>query len=131
MTATVYHRREESSFRMLIRYPRYAFNTKDMCRRVAVRGYDYVTNASIVTRTPLTTIIRKLCLGVFGHIIMSPTARHPSQRHSGLRPPSSWIHPIGPPPIRWADQIEVDFVQMPIPIFSITIVSPIIMIYIH
>ena len=42
-----------------------AFNTKALRRIVGVRWYDYVTNASILTRTrqpPLTTTIRKLRL---------------------------------------------------------------------
>ena len=48
-----------------------AFNTKALRRIVGVRWYDYVTNASILTRTgqpTLTTTIRKLRLGAFGQI---------------------------------------------------------------
>ena len=47
-----------------------AFNAKALRRIVGVRWYDYVTNASILTRTrqpPLTTTIRKLRLNAFGH----------------------------------------------------------------
>ena len=48
-----------------------AFNTKALRRIVGVRWYDYVTNASMLSRTgqpPLTTTIRKLRLGAFEHI---------------------------------------------------------------
>ena len=39
---------------------------------------------------------------------MPYTTRHPSHRHSGLYPPSSWRRPRGRPPLRWADQLVTD-----------------------
>ena len=62
-----------------------AFNTKALHRIVGVRWYDYVTNASILTRTgqpPLTTTIRKLRVPSDTSAVCN---RHPSHRHSGFQ----------------------------------------------
>ena len=87
-----------------------AFNTKALRRIVGVRWYDSVTNASILTRTgqpPLTTTIRKLRLGAFGHICrMQPGTQAIDILVS--TPPASWRRPRGRPPLRWADQIAKD-----------------------
>ena len=87
-----------------------AFNTKALRRIVGVRWYDYVTNASMLTRTrqpPLTTTIRKLRLSAFGHICRL----HPGTQAIDIlvsKPPSSRRRPRGRPPLRWADQIAND-----------------------
>ena len=84
-----------------------ALNTKALRRIVCVRLYDYVTNASIFTRTgqpPLTTSICKLRLSAFGHICRL----HPGTQAISIvapTPPSSWRRPRGRPPVSWADQI--------------------------
>ena len=79
-----------------------AFNTKDLRRIVGVRWYDYVTNASILSRIgqpPLTTTIRKLRLGAFGHICRLQPGTQAIDILAST-PPSSWR--------RWADQIVND-----------------------
>ena len=74
---------------------------KVICHIVGVRWYDQATNASIFTRTTqpgggggaLTTIIRKLHLGTFGHIsYMLSATRHPAIDILASTPSSSW-HP--------------------------------------
>ena len=87
-----------------------AFNTKALRRIVGVRWYDYVTNASILSRTgqpPLTTTIRKLRLGAFGHICRLQPGTQAIDILAST-PPSSWRRPRGRPPLRWADQIVND-----------------------
>ena len=87
-----------------------AFNTKALRRIVGVRWYDYVTNASILSRTgqpPLTTTIRKLRLGAFGHICRLQPGTQAIDILAST-PPSSWRRPRGRPPLRWADQIIND-----------------------
>ena len=87
-----------------------AFNTKALRRIVGVRWYDYVTNASILTRTgqpPLTTTIRKLRLGAFGHICRLQPGTQAIDILAST-PPSSWRRPRGRPPLRWAEQIMKD-----------------------
>ena len=87
-----------------------AFNTKALRRIVGVRWYDYVTNASILFRTgqpPLTTTIRKLRLGAFGHICRLQPGTQAIDIPAST-PPSSWRRPRGRPPLRWADQIVND-----------------------
>ena len=87
-----------------------AFNTKSLRRIVGARWYDYVTNASLLTRTeqpPLTTTICNLRLSAFGHICRL----HPGTHAIGIlgsKPPSSWRRPGGRPPLRWADQTTND-----------------------
>ena len=86
------------------------FNTKAIRRIVGVRWYDYVTNASILSRTgqpPLTTTIRKLRLSVFGHICRLQPGTQAIDILTST-PPSSWRRPRGHPPLRWADQIVKD-----------------------
>ena len=89
-----------------------AFNTKAFRRIVGVRWCDYVTNASILTRTgqpPLTTTIRKLRLSAFGHICrLQPGIQAIDIVILASKPPSSWRRPRGRPPLRWADQIITD-----------------------
>ena len=68
-----------------------AFNTNALCPIVGVCWYDYVTNTSILIRTPqppLTTMSNPQTTRAFGHIyaICNPVTRHPSYRHSGLHP---------------------------------------------
>ena len=73
-----------------------AFNAKALRHIVGVRRYDYVMNASIIARTgqpPVTIIIRKLRLGVFGHVCRL----QPDIRHSGLHPTSIMAPPLGWP----------------------------------
>ena len=87
-----------------------AFNTKALRRIVGVRWYDYVTNASILSRTrqpPLTTTIRKLRLSAFGHICRLQSCTQAIDILAS-KPPSSWRRPRGRPPLRWADQIVND-----------------------
>ena len=87
-----------------------AFNTKSLRRIVGVRWYDDVTNASILSRTgqqPLTTTIRKLRLGAFGHICRLQPGTQAIDILAST-PPSSWRRPRGRPPLRWADQIVND-----------------------
>ena len=85
-------------------------DTKALRRIVGVRWYAYVRSASILTSTgqcPLTTIIRKLRLGTFGHICrLQPSTQTIDILAS--TPPSSWLRPRGRPPLRWADQVTKD-----------------------
>ena len=77
---------------------------------MGVRWYDYVTNASILTRTVqplLTTTIRKLRLGAFGHICRLQPGTQAIDILAST-PPASWRRPRGRPPLRWADQIIKD-----------------------
>ena len=74
-----------------------AFNTKALRRIVGVRWYDYVTNASILTRTgqpTLTTTIRKLRLGAFGHICRLQPGTQVIDILAST-PPASWRRPRG------------------------------------
>ena len=87
-----------------------AFNTKALRRIAGVRCYDYITNASIVIRTaqpPLTTTIRKLRLGAFGHICRLQPGTQAIDILASTSP-SSWRRPRGRQPFRWADQIIKD-----------------------
>ena len=87
-----------------------AFNTKALRRIVGVRWYDYVTNASIPSRSgqpPLTTTICKLRLSAFGHICrLQPGTQ--AIDILDYTPPPSWRRPRGRPLLRWADQIVND-----------------------
>ena len=77
---------------------------------VCVCWYDYVTNASILTRTrqpPLTTTICKIRLSAFGHICRLQPGTQAIDILAST-PPSSWRRPRGRPPLRWADQIVND-----------------------
>ena len=90
-----------------------AFNSKALRRIVGVRwhrphikvGKDEEKKKT--GQPPLTTTIRKLRLGAFGHICRLQTGTQAIDILAST-PPSSWRRPRGRPPLRWADQIVND-----------------------
>ena len=82
-----------------------AFDMRCQRRILGVRWYDFVTNETIRQQTgllPLSLIMRKRRLALFGHTVRSPasTDNHMALR-SAIFPPTSWIRSPGRPRTTW------------------------------
>ena len=89
-----------------------AFDIRYQRRILGVRWYDFVTNESIRQQTgllPLSLILRKRRLALFGHTVRSPasTDTHMALR-SAIFPPTSWKRPPGRPRSTWASTVARD-----------------------
>ena len=100
------------------RFPWLSRQSNAILRRICgIKWNDFVTSEEVRRRTnqlPLTSIMRKRCLGLFGHVARSGPASD-TRRAIAMLTPSQWKRPPGRPRNSWLSAVSKDMKDVSIP----------------